>query len=243
MFPASSRIYADLVTAVPFELVWVKPSRFGVMAAIALPDGLSPAPAAVLARLHPREAELAREERGRRQLEVVGGRLAFRAAATALGVDVSGSPLLMNSARVPLAPAALTVSITHKEDLAIALVGDAAAGVVGVDLEGGPRDRSAIMSRVCRPEELEVVRSLPESARWPNVMQRFAVKEAIYKAIAPQLGRFFGFQAARVDVHSNEAVSIAMFLEPGDPTYEIEHELRWLDDGRLIAAVRARESR
>ena len=112
--------------------------------------------------------------------------------------------------------------------------------LVGIDLEGGARDRSAIMTRVCRPEELVEVQALPEAERWPNVMLRFAVKEAIYKALAPRLGRFFGFQAARVDVRSREKVEIELFLEPTDPRFEPEAELLWLDEHRVVAMVRAR---
>ncbi|MBL8934656.1 MAG: 4'-phosphopantetheinyl transferase superfamily protein [Archangium sp.] len=226
----------------PFVPSWVKQVRFGVLAGVPLPPGLEPVSPAVLSRLHPKEAAFASEERGRRQIEVTGGRLAFRAAASAFGADVSAWPLLADSARAPLGPPGLTVSLTHKEDLAIAFVGASDLGLVGIDLEGGPRDRSAIMARVCRPEELSVVQALSEAERWPNVMIRFAVKEAIYKAIAPQLGRFFGFQAARVDVESKERVAITMFLETDDPSYAVDSELVWLDDGRLIALVRAKVS-
>jgi 4'-phosphopantetheinyl transferase EntD len=231
--------YDDERVTEPFVPSWVKQVRFGVLAGVPLPAGLEPVSPSVLARLHPKEAAFASEERGRRQIEVAGGRLAFRAAASAFGAEVSSWPLLADSARVPLGPPGLTVSLTHKEDLAIAFVGTSHSGLVGIDLEGGPRDRSAIMSRVCRPEELAVVQALPEGERWPNVMLRFAVKEAIYKAIAPQLGRFFGFQAARVEVESKERVSITMFLEANDPAYALDSELVWLDDGRLIALVRA----
>jgi len=134
------------------------------------------------------------------------------------------------------------VSLTHKEDLALALVAPSDAGLVGIDLEGGTRDRSAIMTRVCRPEELVEVQALPESERWPQVMLRFAVKEAIYKALAPRLGRFFGFQAARVDVLSRDQVRIELFLEATDPRFEPEAELLWLDDHRVVAMVRARSA-
>jgi 4'-phosphopantetheinyl transferase EntD len=226
----------------PFETAWVKPVPFGVLAAVHLPAGLEPVGGDVLARLHAREAALATEERGRRQIEVVGGRLAFRLAAQALGAEVAGEPLLSDSARAPTTPRGLTVSISHKEDLAIALVARDDAGLVGIDLEGGPRDRSSIMSRVCRPEELAQVLARPEPARWPDVMVRFAVKEAVYKAIAPQLGRFFGFQAARVEQTSREAASVTMFLEPGDPSFEVECALTWLEDGRVVAMVRARRA-
>ncbi len=223
-----------------FVPAWVKQVRFGVLAGVPLPPGLEPVPDGVLATLHPKERALALSERGRRQIEVAGGRIAWRAAAGRLGVDVSSWALLSDSARAPLCPPGVIASLTHKEDLALALVAPSDAGLVGVDLEGGTRDRSAIMTRVCRPEELVEVQALPEADRWPNVMLRFAVKEAIYKALAPRLGRFFGFQAARVDVRSRDSVQIELFLEATDPRFEPEAELLWLDEHRVVAMVRAR---
>jgi 4'-phosphopantetheinyl transferase EntD len=224
----------------PFVPAWVKPVRFGVLAGVPLPPGLEPVPEGVLATLHPKERALAQSERGRRQIEIAGGRVAWRAAAGRLGVDVSSWALLSDSARAPLCPPGVIVSLTHKEDLALALVASSDAGLVGIDLEGGTRDRSAIMTRVCRPEEIVEVQALPEVERWPNVMLRFAVKEAIYKALAPRLGRFFGFQAARVDVLSRDQVRIELFLDTTDPVFEPEAELVWLDEHRVVAMVRAR---
>jgi enterobactin synthetase component D len=218
----------------------VKTVRFGALAAVPLPSGLEPVPEGILATLHPKERAMAVSERGRRQIEIAGGRLAWRAAAASLGIDVASWPLLSDSARAPRCPPGVIVSLTHKEDLALAIVAPDHAGLVGVDLEGGARDRSAIMARICRPEELIEVQALPEAQRWPNVMLRFAIKEAIYKALAPRLGRFIGFQAARVDVLSREQVQIELFLEKTDPRFELEAELMWLDEHRVVAMVRAR---
>jgi 4'-phosphopantetheinyl transferase EntD len=232
--------YDDEPVTEPFHTAWVRPVRFGVLAAVALPAGLEPVPPGVLARLHPRERAMAEAERGRRQIEVVGGRLAFRAAAAALNVPIDEHPLLADSARAPLSPTGWSVSLTHKGDLALALVGPAHEGSLGVDLEGGARDRSSIASRVCRPEELALVESLPEAERWADVVLRFAVKEAVYKAIAPRLGRFFGFQAARVDRVRETGVAVTMFLEPSDPTFDVEAEVVPVEQERLVAMVRAR---
>jgi 4'-phosphopantetheinyl transferase EntD len=226
----------------PFHTAWIRPVRFGVLAAVTLPPGLEPVHPEVLARLHPRERALAEAERSRRQIEVVGGRLAWRAAAAAQEAGLDEHPLLTDSARAPLPPPGWSVSLTHKEDLAVALVGPAHAGGLGVDLEGGARDRSSIASRVCRPEELALVEALPEAERWPDVMLRFAVKEAVYKAIAPRLGRFFGFQAARVERVGASGVVVTMFLEPADPAFDVEAEVLPLEDGRLVAMVRAQSA-
>jgi enterobactin synthetase component D len=185
---------------------------------------------------------LALAERARRQIEIVGGRLAFRAAAREVGCHADDWALTAGEDRAPRSPPGWTVSLTHKDDLAVAVIGAESFGLLGIDLEGGSRDRSAIMSRVCRPEELLEVQALPEPERWPNVMVRFAVKEAVYKAVAPQLRRFIGFDAARVDVLTKTEVRVTLFLGATDPVFAIETELLWLDQTHVVTLVRAKTS-
>lgn len=219
----------------PFDIAWVREVPFGVLAAVPLPAGTEPVPESVLERLYVEERAAVAGERGRRVIELAGGRLAARAAAEALGVP--WGPLLSDGERQPVVPAGVTASITHKTDLALALVARADAGLVGVDLEGDGRARLAIASRVCRPEELAEVNALPEAERWPAVLVRFAVKEATYKAVFPHVRHFFGFQAARVAVPSGE---VTLFLPEEDPPVQLETHLEWLTPDRLVAMVRAR---
>jgi enterobactin synthetase component D len=224
-------------TAEPYAVAWVRQVRFGVLAAVPLPLGKEPVPPEVLARLDPAEQAAAAEERGRRQIEFAGGRLAARAAAEVLGRGW-GPLLRQGEDRNPVAPPGLTASITHKNELALALVAGAEHGLVGVDLEGDGRARLAISSRVCRPEELAVIEQLDEAARWPEVLVRFAVKEALYKAAWPRVQHFFGFHAARVE--RLPALRVTLELPPEDPILAVEAELEWLNPGQVIAMVRVR---
>lgn len=221
-----------------FPIAWVRKVRFGALAAVPLPAGTDAVSADVLDRLEPEERTLALSERGRRQIEVVGGRLAARAAALKLGA--SWPALLSGDEREPLTPHGWTVSISHKQDLALALVAPAEHGTVGIDLEGDARERMSIAERVCRPEEFAEVQALPERARWKQVLVRFAVKEAVYKAVYPHVRHFFGFQAAHIDVEN--AARVTLFLPPEDPAIDVETELEWLTPQRLVAMVRARRS-
>lgn len=219
----------------PFDVAWVQKVRFGVLAAVPLPSGTEPVSVEVLARLHPDERAMVTAEKGRRQIEYAGGRLAAREAARVLGCEWPA--LLSGAEREPLAPNGLTVSISHKNDLAVALVAHATEGHVGIDLEGDGRNRMTIASKVCRPEELTEVEALPEAERWPAVMVRFAVKEAVYKAVFPMVRHFFGFQAARVEVPGG---AVTLFLPAEDPVVTTETELLWLSPERVLAMVRAR---
>jgi enterobactin synthetase component D len=138
----------------------------------------------------------------------------------------------------PVARPGLTASISHKADLALALVASDAEGLVGVDLEGDGRARMVIAPRVCRPDELTELDCLDEAARWPAVLVRFAVKEALYKAAWPRVRHFFGFHAARVALQP--ALQVTLELPPEDPILSIEAELEWLSPQQVVAMVRVR---
>ncbi len=216
----------------PFETAFVRESAFGTLAAVHLPEGLAPVPDTVLSRLSAEERAQALTLGGRRQIEFVGGRLAWQRSG-------GQGPLLSSPRGQPLVRAPLSVSITHKNDLAIALVNDAALGTLGVDLEGGGREPLGIASRVLRPEELAHHAALPDSAKWPHLVRCFAVKEATYKAIHPHVERYVSFHEARVSL---EPLSVEMVWAPPNPTLALEVVLE--DVGpRVLAMVRARPSR
>lgn len=221
----------------PFSIAWAKEVRFGVLVAVPLPSGPEPVAAEVLARLAPEERAFALSERGRRQIEIVGGRIAARAAAERAGA--TWPALLQSAEREPLAPEGWVVSLSHKNDLVLALVAPSSAGTIGIDLEGDERQRLSIAERVCRPEEFAAVEALADDAKWKNVLVRFAVKEAVYKAVFPHVRHFFGFQAAAVEPSTG---AVTLYLPPEDPPVIVETELEWLSELRLLAMVRARRT-
>ncbi len=203
----------------PFSVAFVRPAAFGTLAGIHLPAGVEAVTEDVLARLHPDERALALGMRGRRQIEFTGGRLAWRAlgvSAEALGVAEEGGPSC---------PAGLSVSLTHKQDLAVAMAGSLAHGTLGLDLEGDARERMTIASRVLRPDE--------PAGDWRGVLIRFALKEAAYKAIHPHLRRFVGFQEARVGL---DPVTVEIVTEP---SLRLEAAWEALDEFKVLAMVRA----
>ena len=235
----------------PFATLFVRPHAFGVIAGVRLPDSKEPVPAEVLARLHPAEREAAAALLGYRQPEWVGARLAWHAAAGSLGRPLE--PLLSGPEHQPLGPAGVAVSLSHKRDLAVALVGPAQAGALGVDLEGDGRSRLRVAEKVLREEERVALAALSPERQWLEVMVRFAVKEAIYKAVHPVLRRYVGFHEASVEVDlSALAVSevLADFTQL-DGTSAPRAVLRSQPEprlecvaehagGRVLAAVRAR---
>ena len=203
---------------------------FGTLAAVHLPEGTEPVPDDVLAALLPEEQLHARSLKGRRQIEFAGGRLAFRLAG-------GGGALLPDARGQPVALSSHSASVTHKTDLALALVGEASLGTVGVDLEGGGREPLNIAPRVLRADELDELHELPTEARWARLVRCFALKEATYKAIHPYLRRYVSFHEARVRVLP---ASVELFLvDESGPKLELEAVVEELGS-RVLAMVRAR---
>lgn len=217
--------------ASPFTTAFVRPSVFGTLAAVHLPDGLDSVSAEVLEALRPEERAHAATLAGRRQIEFTGGRLAWRLAGGqgALLSDTRGQPMV----RAP--GLSVSVSVSHKNDLALALVGDAAHGTIGIDLEGGGREPLGIASKVLRPEELEALNALPAETQWARLVRCFALKEATYKAIHPYLRRYVSFHEARVTL---EPAGVELFLREG-PELVLEAALEEVGS-RVLALVRAR---
>jgi enterobactin synthetase component D len=180
---------------VSFALRFVRELAFGTSAAVELPEGDEFA-----IPLGLEEALYAATLPAPRRATWVGGRVALHAALEALGASSPGA-ILATPRGAPLLPAGFTGSVSHKPTLAVALVGrvDAAApATVGIDLELPRPLRHDIAPRVLTADEQGELVSLPAEAREREVLRRFAIKEAIYKALDPWVQRFVSFQEAVV---------------------------------------------
>ncbi len=230
---------------------WTERTPWGCLAAVHVPGPTAgPAPAdpaeAAIARLDPAEAAIARGLPGRRRIEWVGGRLAFRRALAELGV--APAPLLAEGGGAPIPPPGIAVSISHKETLAAALVARDEGATLGLDLERRLPARPAIAARVLTDAERRSVDALPEGARWEAVLARFAVKEALYKALYPRVRRYVRFEEAEVEVDGptggaepgrGRTPRVLLRLSGGEGPYDVEAEVA-LRDEWLIAMTRIR---
>jgi len=210
-----------------------------VLSAIHIPDAPDPVPERVIARLHAREAEFAQTLRGFRQVQFAGGRLAIRAALQQLGVTPAA--VLPDERGAPILPKGVSGSITHKRDLALAMVAGDALGTLGVDLEDYAPPRPSIAERVLVPEEIETLRGLAEERQWIALLLRFSIKEAIYKALDPFVRRYVGFHevVVRPDLHGWAEVELN--LEKGEGPFEVEARYEWLF-GRIVTSARIRQT-
>jgi len=181
----------------------------------------------------------------------IAGRVAMHAALLDLGLD--GGPILATQRGAPELPAGVTGSISHKRTLAVALAALRRDGLsLGVDIEPIPAvpasltepswdNRPDISSRVMTPEELAVLATVPDSLRRREIVLHFSIKEALYKAINPLIGRYVSFQEATVLPGSDGSVAVNLTLTKQEGPFHVE--ARWSEiDGHLLttAAVRPR---
>lgn len=180
---------------------------------------------AALAALPPAERAIARGLAEVRRREHVTGRTALHLAlddfATAIVADERGAPVL---------PAGWVGSVSHKGTLAAALVAPAAAapaGWIGVDLERAAAPKVDIARRILTPREQA---RLPDRER--AVTLRFAIKEAIYKAVDPYVRRYVGFTEVELDLDDAGTCVITSALPLAIEASWREHGGHWLATAR-----------
>lgn len=158
------------------------------------------------------------------------GRSAAHAALQALGRD--DGPILAGSHREPLWPSGVTGSISHTNELGVALVALLVdTDGVGIDIEAR-RPAPELNDQVPRAEERSWLdRAAPES-RDDLLLALFSAKETIFKAFYPRVGTFFGFDAAALQPAA--AGFDARLVTGLDPQYPpdrgFEIHCRWFGD-------------
>jgi enterobactin synthetase component D len=211
----------------------------GVLSAVVIPDRPDPVPDGALAALDEAERSHAAGLRGYRQVAFVGGRIALAAARRQLGAPAG--PALPDGRGAPTLPEGWVGSISHKRDLAIAMVARAAGGTLGVDLEDYGPPRLSIADRVLRPGELEAVSHLPEDRRWIATVVRFSIKEAIYKALDPWVHRYVDFLEAEVTPNLAGNARVSLHLQHNEGPFDVDARYEWWN-GRILSSVRIRRA-
>jgi 4'-phosphopantetheinyl transferase EntD len=168
------------------------------------------------------EQRWAAELSDRRRVDYIAGRTALHLA---LG---DAAPILSNDRGAPVLPAGWVGSVSHKGARAAALVAPAGAGHIGIDLEVAAPPRQDIGRRILTPREAA---ALPDRGR--AVTLRFAIKEAIYKAIDPYERRYVGFTEVELEL-AGDAVSVTTALPYTIEATWREHAGHWLATARAV---------
>jgi 4'-phosphopantetheinyl transferase EntD len=158
----------------------------------------------------------------------VGGRAALRVALT--HASLAADAVLPDDRGAPRLPGGIAASISHKEDLAVALVALEERARVGVDVELDLARERNIASRVLTDDEAAELAPLAEADRARGVVLRFSIKEAIYKALDPFVRRYVGFKEVGISPRDDGGADVRPHLGTGGPALAIE--ARW----RRIAA-------
>ena len=145
--------------------------------------------------------------------------LAERAELPAILSDDRGAPIL---------PPGWVGSISHKGAFAAALTAPAGHGHIGLDLERAQPSRQDIARRILTPREQA---ALPDRAR--AVTLRFAIKEAIYKALDPYVRRYVGFTEVELDL-AGDVVTVTTDLPFAIEATWREHAGHWLATARAL---------
>lgn len=146
----------------------------------------------------------------KRRVEFLLGRWVAKSALAELGADVGVLPI--ESERAPRWPPGFVGSITHCTGYAAAAV--AKVGTLrGVGIDAQPvaaaKSREALR-RTATDAEIALLAIADEmTAR----TVAFSAKEALYKALAPTVGGYFGFEAARVTRGADGEIDVALTRE------------------------------
>jgi enterobactin synthetase component D len=207
-------------------------------------------PAGAERRDPPGMARLADEERAyletlspMRKPSWLAGRIALHEALRDLGLD--HGPILTTTRGAPELPDGAVGSISHKQTLAVGLARPRHPGLhIGIDIEPVPplpgesgwSPRPDISSRVLTDAELAALGAIPEPLRRRQVVLCFSLKEAIYKAINPLVGRYVSFKEATVVPASDGSVAVTLALKHAEGPFVAEASWRELSGHLLTTA-------
>jgi enterobactin synthetase component D len=143
------------------------------------------------------------------------GRLAMREA---LGNGIAPCVILKDSHGRPRVPPGYLGSISHKRNTGVALVLESTDKLfgIGVDVEETKRQgKLSVARKVLTPKEQRDLGRLPGISSDEEVLLRFSLKEALYKAVHPLLCQYISFQEAEVYPKRDGTADLVWLLESG----------------------------
>jgi len=170
------------------------------------------------------------------RMEFLAGRIAMRRALAKLSPTVP--PILRNRHGAPSLPCYVRGSISHKKDIAVALVRLSSVGSVGVDLElAKPSRNKNLAKRVMTERERQRSGNLSGLPQGTETLLHFSMKEALYKALHPHLHQYVGWQEAEVFPHEDGTFDIELKLKNSSKKFETEGRWLLLDNGMFLTTV------
>lgn len=133
----------------------------------------------------------------KRRMEYLAGRAMAQAAMALL--EHPPTPVITQAGRAPLWPKGLSGSISHARGRCACLLSRDTTHSFGVDTESIASGQSlnAILAETLNATERDRITQGPRPPA-TNATLTFSAKETLFKALYPQVGRFFGFDAAEL---------------------------------------------
>lgn len=178
-----------------------------------------------------------------RQRTWMAGRAALRAALQRSGIACGA--VLSDDRGAPALPEGIVGSVSHKERVAVALVGQTVPGAraqrLGIDVELDAPARVDIARKVLTRGELSEVAALSDLERAREVRLRFSLKEALYKALDPFVRRYVGFHEVIARPLEGGLCHVELGLPATDGAFDAD--ARWLRrDGLVLSTARVRQT-
>ncbi|WP_292288994.1 4'-phosphopantetheinyl transferase superfamily protein [Marivita sp.] len=166
----------------------------------------------------------------KRRAEYLAGRAVAKAAMCLLGH--APDPVTTAPGRAPLWPRGLAGSISHARGRCACLLSRDTGHGYGVDTEeiASGRSLAAILAETLNTRERAIVTqgALPAAT---SATLTFSAKEALFKALYPQVGRHFGFDAAELTAPpTGDRLSLSLTTDLGNGLasgrrFDIHHRL------------------
>jgi enterobactin synthetase component D len=202
---------------------------------VRLPEAVGVIEALAEAALLPEERAYASSLGAVRRRTWMGGRIALRQALARAGIDAP--PVLADGRGAPALPPGVAGSISHKEDMAVALVAREPRAKVGVDIERDAPGTRDISRKVLTDEELAELAKLGSTERAREVLLRFSAKEAIYKALDPFVKRYVAFREVALTPRADGTSAVTPLLPAAEGAFAVD--VRWLRrDGTILTTAR-----
>lgn len=221
--------------SVAAEIVFDRTFEHGRCVAVRIPGAESAVDALAEMSLAPAERRRAMSLPPLRRRTWVGGRAAMREALDRLHLPLPEIPT--DDRGAPILASGVAGSISHKENLAVALVALEPYAKIGVDIEMDVPRSQDISSRVLTDDEIAELASLDPASLGREVLLRFSAKEAIYKALDPFVRRYVGFKEVGVSTRPDGTARVSTQLERVEGPFAID--VRWLRfDGIVLTTAR-----
>lgn len=149
----------------------------------------------------------------KRMREFSAGRAAVRQAMA--GINLPPADILVGKHRQPLAPPGVVISITHDDEYALAAAtGQSQWHGIGIDIALADDLPVNLHSMVCRGQDLQHLFEGETVAQRAKLV--FCLKEALFKAIFPQVNDWMNFSQSEIAVdHDRGVFSARVYAEDG----------------------------